>query len=205
MKKLIWYIVTFLAISVSGYTIVQYLIFGADKSGFVMTKIGLGEVLNQLWYVMLYIHAISSLVALVLGPFLLSRKFRNKNQTKHKQMGMVYYICILFGGLSGLYLAFEATGGIISTIGFAFLAIFWLVSAGMALYKIKHRLVYLHRKWMIRNYALSLAAVTLRLWLLIFVLIGGFENYETSYMIIAWLCWVPNLLIAEIYLKKLCI
>ena len=194
--------ITFLAISISGYAIVQYLIFGAGKSGFVMTKLSFGEVLNQAWYILLYIHASTSLISLALGPFLLSRKIRNKNQKLHRQLGRIYYICILFGGLSGLYLAFEATGGVLSAFGFGFLSIFWLGTAGMALYKIKQRQVEQHRKWMIRNYSLTFAAVTLRVWLLIFILTAGVENYLISYTIISWLCWIPNLLIAEFYLNK---
>ena len=88
------------------------------------------------------------------------------------------------------------------TFGFGFLSIFWLGTAGIALYKIKQRQVEQHRKWMIRNYSLTFAAVTLRVWLLVFILLAGIENYITSYTIISWLCWIPNLLIAEFYLKK---
>jgi uncharacterized membrane protein len=194
--------ITILAISISGYAIVQYLILGAGKSGFVMSKVNVGEVLNAGWYIMLYIHASASLIALALGPFLLSRKIRNKNQTLHKQLGKIYYIGILFGGLSGLYLAFNATGGILSTFGFGLLSLFWLSTAGIALYQIKQRQLEQHRKWMIRNYSLTFAAVTLRMWLLVFILLAGVENYVTSYTIISWLCWIPNLLIAEFYLKK---
>jgi uncharacterized membrane protein len=202
VKKVLWFMITILAFSISGYTIVQYIILGADKSGFVMSKVNFGEVLNGVWYIMLYIHASTSLIALALGPFLLSRHFRNKNQTLHKQLGKIYYIGILFGGLSGLYLAFNATGGILSTFGFGLLSFFWLVTAGVALYQIKQRQVEQHRKWMIRNYSLTFAAVTLRVWLLLFILLAGIENYITSYTIISWLCWIPNLLIAEFYLKK---
>ena len=194
--------ITILAISISGYAIVQYLILGAGKSGFVMSKVNFGEVLNAGWYIMLYIHASASLIALALGPFLLSRKIRNKNQTLHTQLGKIYYIGILFGGLSGLYLAFHATGGIVSTFGFGLLSIFWLSTAGIALYQIKQRQIEQHRKWMIRNYSLTFAAVTLRVWLLFFILLAGVENYITSYTIISWLCWIPNLLIAEFYLRK---
>jgi uncharacterized membrane protein len=199
---MLWFIITILAISISGYAIVQYLILGAGKSGFVMSKVNFGEVLNAGWYIMLYIHASASLIALALGPFLLSRHFRNKNQKLHKQLGKVYYIGILFGGLSGLSLAFDATGGILSTFGFGFLSLFWLVTAGVALYQIKQRQIEQHRKWMIRNYSLTFAAVTLRIWLLVFILVAGIENYVTSYTIISWLCWIPNLLIAEYYLRK---
>ena len=202
MKKIIWLIGSILAISISMYAIFQYFILGANKSGFVMLKINFGEVLNDLWYIMLYIHVFTSLIALAIGPFLLSRKIRNKNRERHKQIGKVYYCCVLFGGLTGLYLAFEATGGIISTLGFGFLSIFWIITAVVALYKIKQRQVKQHRKWMIRNYSLAFAGVTLRIWLLIFVLIAGIENYQTSYIIISWLCWLPNLLIAEFYVKK---
>ena len=202
MKKTLWFIITILAISISGYAIVQYLILGPDKSGFVMSKMNFGHVLNAVWYIMLYIHASASLIALALGPFLLSRKIRNKNQTLHKRLGIIYYIGILFGGLSGLYLAFHATGGILSTFGFGLLSLFWLSTAGTALYQIKQRQIEQHRKWMIRNYSLTFAAVTLRMWLLVFILLAGVENYVTSYTIISWLCWIPNLLIAEYYLRK---
>ncbi|MFZ0445715.1 MAG: DUF2306 domain-containing protein [Bacillus sp. (in: firmicutes)] len=42
-----------------------------------------------------------------------------------------------------------------STFGFGFLSIFWLGTAGVALYQIKLRQIELHRKWMIRNYSLT--------------------------------------------------
>ncbi len=197
MKRMAWIISTILAISISGYAFVQYFILGANQSGLVMAKISFGELLNHLWYIMLYIHVFASLVALAIGPFLLSSKTRNKNRERHKRIGKVYYFCIVVGGLTGLYLAFQATGGIISTLGFGFLSIFWMATAGIALFKIRKGLVQHHRRWMIRNYSLTFAAVTLRIWLLIFVLIAGINNYETSYIIISWLCWVPNLLIAE--------
>ena len=64
--------ISILAISISGYAVVQYLILGASNSGFVMSKINFGEVLNGFWYIMLYIHASISIMARATGPFLLS-------------------------------------------------------------------------------------------------------------------------------------
>lgn len=101
-----------------------------------------------------------------------------------------------------VYLAFELTGGVISTLGFGFLSVFWLGTAGMALFRIKQRQIEQHRKWMIRNYSLTFAAVTWRIWLLVLIPIVGIEHYEISYTIISWLCWIPNLLLAEFYLNK---
>ena len=48
---------------------------------------------------------------------------------------------------------------------------------------------------MIRNFALTFAAVALRLYLPPVFIFG--LPFATSYAIIAWLCWVPNLLVAE--------
>lgn len=52
-----------------------------------------------------------------------------------------------------------------------------------------------HRRWKIRNFALTFAAVTLRLYL---PAAAALEvPFATAYPAIAWLCWVPNLLVAE--------
>ena len=58
-----------------------------------------------------------------------------------------------------------------------------------------------HRCWMIRSYALTFAAVTLRLELPLFFIFGGME-YPVASSYVAWLCWVPNLFIAELYLRR---
>ena len=57
-----------------------------------------------------------------------------------------------------------------------------------------------HRQWMIRSFALTFAAVTLRLWLPFFQIVLNFEFIE-AYIIIAWLCWIPNLIVAEIIIR----
>jgi hypothetical protein len=48
---------------------------------------------------------------------------------------------------------------------------------------------------MIRNFALTFAAVTLRLWLPASVVSG--VPFGIAYAIVAWLCWLPNLAVAE--------
>nr|WP_246628014.1 DUF2306 domain-containing protein [Paenibacillus oenotherae] len=192
---------TILAFAIAGYGIVQYLVLGADSAGFVQEKL-LKIKLNSLWYTMIAIHVMASVTSLMLGPFTLSSKFRAKHLNRHRIMGRIYLTGILFGCGTGVYLAFYATGGIVSTFGFGSLSILWFYTAYQALRNILGKRVESHRRWMIRNYALTLAAVTLRLWLLIFVLVFGEERFEWSYTIISWLSWVPNLLLAECFIKK---
>ena len=55
---------------------------------------------------------------------------------------------------------------------------------------------------MIRNYSLTFGAVTLRIWLPLFIVLFGIERFEFSYAIIAWLAWVPNLILAELFIRK---
>ena len=58
-----------------------------------------------------------------------------------------------------------------------------------------------HRQWMIRSFALTFAAVTLRLYLPVLFTVGNMDYFEASNYV-AWLCWVPNILFAEVYLRR---
>lgn len=109
---------------------------------------------------------------------------------------------ILLGGVSGLYLSFYATGGLVAKLGFGLLSVFWLTSAYQALHRVKNKKIKDHRNWMIRNYSLTFGAVTLRIWLPLFIVLFGIERFELSYAIIAWLAWVPNLIVAELFIRK---
>jgi hypothetical protein len=53
---------------------------------------------------------------------------------------------------------------------------------------------------MIRNFSLTFAAVTLRLYLPASLAAG--LPFDTVYPAIAWLCWVPNLVVAEFLLRE---
>ncbi|MGE7673301.1 DUF2306 domain-containing protein [Lysinibacillus sp. NPDC094403] len=202
MHKKTWLIFICLAILISGYSIVQYFFMDAHQAGFVKLKLMLNSTLSSFWYIMLYLHIIFGIVALVIGPFTLFSKFREKNINRHRMMGKIYMIGILLGSVSGLYLAFYATGGLVSQLGFGFLSLFWLITACRALAKIKHKKIHAHQKWMIRNYSLTFAAVTLRIWLVLFTILFGFEHFNLSYTIIAWLCWIPNLIVAEWFIQR---
>lgn len=201
MNRKAWVAMTVLAILVAGYAVVQYYVLGAERSGLVNLKLE-EQQLNRLWYGMLYVHVAGSVAALAIGPFNLAESIRRRHRKLHRVMGRIYMAGIALGGLSGAYLAFEATGGIVSTLGFLGLSLGWLISAYYAVKTIRSRQVERHRRWMIRNYALTLAAVTLRLWLGIMAFAFGEENFTTSYMIISWLCWVPNVIAAEWYIRR---
>ncbi|PGQ77632.1 hypothetical protein COA15_21915 [Bacillus anthracis] len=202
MNRKIWFVFTCFALLVSGYIVVQYFIMDGFQTGLVKAKLMYGSKLSEFWYSMLFTHITTSIVALVIGPFTLSTKFRERNINRHRIAGRIYMVGILLGGISGLYLSFYATGGLVAKLGFGLLSVFWLTSAYQALHRVKNKKMKDHRNWMIRNYSLTFAAVTLRIWLPLFIVLFGIEQFELSYAVIAWLAWVPNVIVAELFIRK---
>ena len=104
---------------------------------------------------------------LVEPPFQLLRRSTTRRYVRlHRWVGRVYLVGVLVGGLGGLYMAPLAYGGLSTRVGFGLLAVLWLFTGAMAYARIRARQIESHRRWMIRNYALTFAAVTLRLWLI---------------------------------------
>lgn len=59
----------------------------------------------------------------------------------------------------------------------------------------------MHRAFLIRSFALAVSAITLRLWKYLIILSFDTRPMD-AYRIIAWLGWVPNLLLAEYIIHK---
>ena len=148
----------------------------------------------------LMVHVAGAATALLLGPWQFSSRLRNQLRTLHRWIGRTYVMSCLVGGAAGFLLALGASTGPISTVGFGSLAVLWIVTTSLAWRRAVQGRFIEHRAWMIRSFALTFAAVTLRLYLpLIFVFQVGFDD---AYRAISFLCWVPNLLVAELYLRR---
>jgi len=148
-----------------------------------------------------YTHVLFGPVALMVGPFQFLPKFRVKYLSVHRILGKIYVACCLLGAVSGFLVAFYTYGGWIASIGFALLAVLWFFTTLKAFQTVRKKEIDRHRIWMHRSYALTLAAVTLRLWLQL--LQGVFLlDFIAAYQIVAWLSWVPNLLIIEWVIRR---
>jgi uncharacterized membrane protein len=144
-------------------------------------------------------HALGGAIALLAGPLQFLPGFRSKHWTFHRRQGWIYCSGVLLGWLATLALAPHSQTGWIASAGFLTLSTAWIISTALAVRFILKGNQVEHRRWMIRSYALTAAAITLRIYLpLIFVFKVPFE---VGYPAIAWLCWVPNLLAAELYLQ----
>lgn len=148
--------------------------------------------------VALYAHLIFAPVALALVPFQFWRRLRNERKALHRWLGRAYGMSILISGGGALALAPNSQFGPVASWGFGILAALWLFSTGYGIFLAMQRRIAEHQKWIIRSAALTFAAVTLRLYFPFLAM--GFD-LDTGYKIVAWLCWVPNLLLAEYLIR----
>jgi hypothetical protein len=153
---------------------------------------------NSMGMDVLMVHAGASGVALLLGPLQFIAAIRRRAPVVHRWIGRVYMLACIVGGFVGGVLALGASSGPIAVSGFFFLALAWLIATGMGWRAALKRDFATHKRWMIRSFALTFAAVTLRLYLLPAVLM----DMGQAYQYIAWAAWVPNLLVVETWIAK---
>lgn len=162
--------------------------------------------LDDLWQftayrIVFYTHVSFGGLALLAGPTQFWPRLRQRFLRLHRTVGKGYVISCLLAGLAGLTLAFFAEAGLVARLGFGGLALSWLYTTSRAYLAIRRGDLPVHEAWMYRSFALTLAAVTLRLWLPLFTFGFGW-SFIGSYRIIAWLCWVPNLLAGEWLIRR---
>lgn len=194
MKKASGWILLLLSVAVAGYAIYSYagLPLGATVAPAMKETF-------QAHRVRILLHIFFSAVALLVGPLQFFPGIRRRSAL-HRRLGYVYFTSVFAGGLAGLAMAFVAYGGLVSRVGFGGLAVVWLYTAFRALFAIRQRRFAEHEQWAVRCFALTFAAVTLRIYLGLFFA-AGFA-FDEFYPLLGWLCWVPNLLFAEWFLLR---
>jgi uncharacterized membrane protein len=148
----------------------------------------------------LLVHILGAATALLIGAFQFLPGVRQRWPGRHRWVGRVYVAGCMVGGAAGLVIALGSTAGPIASLGFGLLAVLWLFTTGVAWRMARAGRYADHRAWMIRSWALTLAAVTLRLYLPLALVLGA--PMPGAYRAIAFLAWMPNLALAELYLRR---
>lgn len=177
----------------------EYIPLKTDAS-FLMIK--QTEVTNRKEYLyFFYTHVYTSIFILLSGFLAILRKdFGIKNF--HKNIGKFYiFLILIFAAPSGIYMGIFANGGIYSKISFVILGCLWWFSTFKAYQLAQQKKFKEHKQWMWRSFALSVSAITLRMWKVIIVYLFH-PNPMDVYHIIAWLGWIPNLLLIEYLIAK---
>lgn len=148
---------------------------------------------------LLLTHITGASVAMLLTPFQLWGRLRRQWPRVHRVMGRVLALGIGVGGSAGVGMAFYAYGGWSNRIGFATLGVLWVATTVVAIRLARSGDIAGHRRWMIRSASLTFAAVTLRVWVSALEPVLGFES---AYAVMGWLCWVPNLVVAQWWISR---
>jgi uncharacterized membrane protein len=191
IKAFAWFWMTLLALGVAGYAVTMSL-FLEFRPSHVQHLFGQRPIAT-------FAHFMGGAIALISGALQVNARLRARFLSAHRWLGRLYVVAVVLGGTAGLVLALQSFGGWVAHLGFGLLAVCWLVCTLNAYRHIRQGNVSAHRSWMIRSYALTLAAVTLRLYLPGSQIAG--LSMTVAYPAIAWLCWVPNLLIAEGFVR----
>jgi uncharacterized membrane protein len=154
-----------------------------------------------------YLHVGFGGLALLLSPFQFLARVRTRAPRVHRVTGRVVLGSIAIAGVAALVLAPHSLAGPVGTVGFGLLAALWMAFAATAFRAIRRGDVPVHRRWMVRTFALTYAAVTLRLWLGLLIWgqagLAGVDAdlaFDRAYLLVPFLSWVPNLVVAELYL-----
>jgi uncharacterized membrane protein len=150
-------------------------------------------------------HVISSFVFVVLGPWQFVPRIRSKRLWLHRWSGRIFVAAATVVGISGLLLGFTTAlefGGASETAPILLFAPIFLFSLGKAVFHILRREIAQHREWMIRVFAIGLAAGTDRLVGLPFILSPVVRQAPGEFIgITFWIAFTLNLLAAEIWIR----
>ena len=196
-NKVAWFVFAFLAIGVGLYPILYF--FTTKNLGLLYPKsTSFSE--NILWNIGFYGHIFLHGLALLTGWSLFGQKLKNKHFKLFDSLRKIYFVSAFVGGVCNVAIGLFSEGGWVTSLGFVLLALIWLYTTLTAYTAIHNKDLNLYQGMMIYSYASCFAAVTFRLWLPLLQL--AFGELLIAYKIVAWLCWVPNLIFAHLWVKR---
>jgi hypothetical protein len=195
IKKISWYFALFWVLILCTGTFIQYYDF-SNHSWFLSLK---QAAVKTGWYLpAFYCHIIGSSIILLAGLFQFSKKVYN-NRPLHKALGKLYVFGVLFFAAPGAYvMTFFVNRGPAVFASFLTQNTLWVLFTFYAWKLVMNGRINEHIQMMRRSYALAFAAVTLRLYIWLFNVFGNGVDFRHNYVIIAFLSWVPNLILVEI-------
>ena len=191
VNKTTWWLFGTLCVLIGLYPGIYFLI---DRRFGLLSSKTVELLSDNLWNMAFYGHIVLGGVALLVGWTQFSSSFRERRMTLHRSLGMLYFLSVLVSGSCGIFIAQYATGGITNVIGFSLSAVIWIATTVLAFMAIRERNIEKHQDYMTYSYSVCFSAVTLRIWLPLLTSIYG--AFEPAYLIVGWLSWVPNLIVA---------
>lgn len=158
-------------------------------------------VANAFAHPFLVLHVLGGVVALLLGPLQFVQRIRDRWPAIHRANGRIYVAACAIGAPAGFMLALGTTSGPFAAVGFAIPALLWPLFTYLGVKCAMDDRFTEHRRWMLRSYAITSNAITLRL-MLPFAGLVLHLPFSSAYPVIAWLSWMTNLALFELYIRR---
>lgn len=147
------------------------------------------------------LHIAPGMIALLTGPLQFVSAIRRRHPAFHRLTGWLYILSVATSLMAALRLTLDAFGGAANALGFALLGFIWLGTTGAGTWLALSRDKARHRRWMIRSYAITLAAISLRFQIGFLTGLVGM-TFERAYAYVAWTSWIPVILLTEVWLRR---
>lgn len=155
------------------------------------------------WRISFYVHVFLSTFVLIAGLLQFVPSVLRQWPGVHRVAGRTYAGIVLFlSGPSGLVMSFYANGGIRARTSFVIVSVLWLAFTAMGWRLALKRQWEAHAEMMLRSYALALSALSLRFYAFLLAFSRVEMHPVTSYILVSWLSWTLNLLLAEILIRS---
>lgn len=186
-------IVALLTLEIAAVSVMRYLTGGDTPPEPILA--------NRFAGAFLIPHVVGGVAALVVGPLQFVRRIRTRWPVFHRRTGWIYLAACAVGAPSGFMLALGSTAGPVAAVGFAIPALLWPVFTWLGWRAAVGRRFAEHRDWMLRSYAITANAITLRLMLPVSALLLGLDFYP-AYRAISWLSWITTLALFELAIRR---
>ena len=197
-KKITLFLIATFAILIGLYPFIYLIV---DRTFGLLQSKSPNLLSNFFWNLGFYTHIFFGGLSLLIGWIQFNSKIRKQRAKLHRVVGKAYIISVLLSSIAAIYIAFYATGGVIASLGFIGLGCIWFYTTIKSYFHIKNGDIDKHQYMMIYSYAVCFSAVTLRIYLPLLILL--FNDFIKAYLIVAWLCWIPNIIVAYFIVKKI--
>ncbi len=141
-------------------------------------------------------HVAAATLAIGIGGWQFLPELRSRWPGWHRWIGRIYIAASLFASSVAIFRTAGMARLDAAGLGLAVTALLWTVMTIAGLWAICGRSFTVHRRWMIRSYALALTQVTLRIYTNGMADLGIAES-ATAYPTLVWAALISNLAFAE--------
>ncbi|KUO12337.1 DUF2306 domain-containing protein [Streptomyces sp. DSM 15324] len=187
----------FVSLAVAVFAASAYVTLDLDQSR--------APVRGRLDYGLLVTHVATAVIALAVGVVQFVPSLQTPRRPVHRWVGRVYVACVIPGSVFALAVAVMSLNGLAVSVPLSVLSALWFITGVQGWRTALRRNFRMHRIWMIRSFALTSAAITGRLYVVVMKVAIPDSYGATDHDIAAaanWLSFVGNLLIAEWWIQR---